>query len=176
MPRKLRMQKFHSKCFALGILFLHGLCAVTISAQSSTTHQTSAISSNSTWSNSSTSPTTAISSSADDWCSYACSIDAAVVEMTWYSEVLTQVVAIKTVLVEISDGNPFTTTSVNPLNYTQTVSACYNDFGGFTNLINDTTSVLREDYHLTGPVTLLVLQPEQWIMLMQKLSLVHGLP
>lgn len=77
--------------------------------------------------------------------------------MTWYSEVNTEVVAIKTVLVEISDGHSFTTTSVNPLNYTEFEPT---DLGLWHYNVNDTTIVLSPSYYnVPGLLTMLVLQP-----------------
>lgn len=105
-------------------------------------------------------------------------MNAGAATISWYPKVLTHVVAIKTVLVEISDGHRFTTTSVNPQNYTKTVPTDASvDVPGTIEFVDGTTRVFDKLlYQLSEPVTLLVLQPAQGIMLMQKLSLVHGLP
>lgn len=171
MLHNLRIKTSPSIWLALGIPTLHGICAVTLSTQSGTAHQTSAIASTANWMNSSTSSTTAMSSSSND-CPYSCIMQGGVLQYIWYPEVFTQVVAIKTVVVEISDGHRFTTISVNSQNFSSPVVNPTLLYGGQQpGHINDTTIVLD------GVGTMSVLQTRKWmiwITLMRRLTLAHG--
>lgn len=146
------------------------MCVVTMSARSDTSHLTSAIASTSSWRNSSASPTTSMSS-LTDYCPYECAIEAVEDTLAWNPEILTQVVATETVIVEILHGHQITITVLNSRNsssFNRNFTVMY-VANAMTVFVNDTTSV---NY---GGITLLVLQAGQWIMLMQKLFLAHGL-